>query len=348
MNNQIFISNLAAKTGQISIDDDAIFSFVPQKKTTAIENSNRAISINASNVCEEKEEVNFSANKSMDEMKVFLRDFMVKISEMKLTKIATNTIFGIFKEFVKKMHTLNCEAVQLHPDDDIINVLGATKSCVLSNLHDFDSHDKCRKIIQTSDAYVKPQEVCVGTQIKMKKDKQTHLSLPTQIRPTYQYIPILDTLKKVFSIDETKKLYFEYNWSQKHQCVPGTYVDFCCGQKYKENLLFAEFPDSLQLQLFVDGFEVCDGLKSKAGKHSQIAVYLAVRNMPLDLSYNMDNIFLVALCNSAYLKPEEVDYNNLWQTIVDDCRILEDIGIYLDDGRKLKGISFSFIWHLEF
>lgn len=58
--------------------------------------------------------------------------------------------------------------------------------------------------------------------------------------------------------------------------------------------------------------------------------------MPPELSYNLNNIFLLALCNAAHLKSDEVDYNNLWQVIVDDIRLLEDIGIYLDDGRTLK------------
>lgn len=214
----------------------------------------------------------------------------------------------MFCEFVEKLHIFNCDSVQRNNNDDIVNSLVGTRNFVLNKLHEFDTQYKRQKIVKNSDDHLKSREICIGT------------------------------LRKIFSIEHVKKLYLDYNLNQKHKCIPGTYTDFCCGQKYKANKLFADFPESLQLQLFVDGFEVCDGLKSKAGRHSQIAVYLAIRNMPPELSYNMDNIFLVALCNSTHLKPDEVDYNNLWQAIVDDIRQLEDIGIYLDDGRTLKGI----------
>lgn len=341
MHNQCFIPNLTAKVGQMSMKDDSIFDFMQKVKISAIESSSETISIKNVHVCG-NEQVLFSTNKSLDEMDSFLSDFMAKIIELKLTKIATNTIFGIFREFVEKMHIFNHDSIQLHPNDDIVNVLIGSKKFVLNKLSNFDSQYKCRKIVQNSNDYVKPQEVCIGSQMKMKMDKETNLRLPIQIRPTYQYIPIISTLQKIFANNETKNLYFEYNSSLKHQCIPGIYIDFCCGRKYKENSLFVKFPASLQLQIFVDGFEVCDGLKSKAGKHTQIAVYMAIRNMPYELSHNMDNIFLVALCNSAHLKPDEVDYNNLWHVLVDDIRLLEDVGIYLNDGRKLKGILSGF------
>lgn len=340
MSNQFFISNLTAKVGQMSIEDDSIFNFVRQEKEPTIENISEPISIKSSHACVNNEET-FSTNKSLVAMDKFLCDFMTKIVELKLTKVATNNVFKIFSEFVEKMHTFNSDSIQLHPNDDIVNVLIGTKSFVLNKLSEFDSQYKCRKIIQASDDYVKPQKICIGTQLKMKMDKESNLNLPTQIRPTFQYIPVPCTLKKIFAINDTKNLYYKYNSSLKHRCTPGTYVDYCCGQKYRENSLFTNFPDSLQLQLFIDGFEVCDGLKSKAGKHSQIAVYMAIRNMPLELSYNMSNIFLVALCNSTNLKGDDADYNNLWQAIVNDIRLLEDVGIYLNDGAKLRGDSIG-------
>lgn len=62
---------------------------------------------------------------------------------------------------------------------------------------------------------------------------------------------------------------------------------------------------------------------------------MTIRNMPPEVGYNLDNIFLVAFCNTSYLKIDGVDYNNLWQPIVDDIRLLEDVGIYLNDSRIL-------------
>lgn len=337
MENQFYISNLNAKVDHLSLRDDTIFNFVRKENNTFVETPIE-VSLKPKYVENNDEQIKFSTNKHLDEMNDFLDGFILKINELKLTTPATNTIFKTFCEFVEKLHILNCDSVTRHNDDDIVNVLVSTKSFVLNKLCEFDSQYKRQKIDECSDDHLKLREVCVGTQLKMKNDKENNMKLPIQVRPKFQYFQILDTLRTIFSFQHVKKLYFDYNLNKKHNCIPGVYTDFCCGQKFKDNLLFNEFPESLQLQLFVDGFEVCDGLKSKAGIHSQIAIYLAIRNMPSELSYNLSNIFLVALCNAAHLKSDAVDYNNLWQAIVDDIRQLEDIGIYLDDGRTLKGI----------
>lgn len=337
MDNQFYISNLVSKTKSLSIENNVTRNVVPNIQSPNSHIVEEPFTIEHSHACEDDQTV-FSTNKSLDEMNTFLDIFMKKIFELQLTQVATNTIFSIFRDFVEKMYRLNCESIQRHSTDDIVNVLDGTRKFVVDKIHEFDSKKKCQNKIKSSEDYVKPREVCIGTKIEMKKDKITNLRLPTQTQPTFEYIPILETLKKIFSVETTKNTYFNYNSNRKHTCIPSKYVDFCCGQMHKKNSLFAEFPESLQLQLFIDGFAVCDALKSKALKHIQIAIYLAIRNMPPELGYNLDNIFLVALCNSAHLKSDEVDYNNLWKAIIDDIRSLEDIGIYLNDGRILRGI----------
>lgn len=342
MENQFYVANLNAKVNRIG--DDTIFNYVQKESNTAMENP-IVVSTKPKYVENDNEQMKFSTNKHVDEMNDFLNKFILTISDLKLTKSATDTIFKTICEFVEKLHILNCDSITRHHNDDIVNVLVGTKSLVLNKLHEFDSQYKRRQnVVNLSDDHLMLREVAIGTKMKMKNDKENSVKLPVQIRPTFQYFQILDTLKTIFSIDRIKQLYFDYNLNRKHQCVPGAYTDYCCGQKFKENLLFAEFPESLQLQLFVDAFEVCDGLKSKAGIHSQIAIYLVIRNMPPELSYNLNNIFLIALCNAAHLKSDDVDYNNLWQVIVDDIRQLEDIGIYLNDGRTLKGIFTCLKW----
>lgn len=94
------------------------------------------------------------------------------------------------------MYRLNCESIQRHSTDDIVNVSDGTRKFVVDKIHEFDSKKKCQSKIKSSEDYVKPREVCIGTKIEMKKDKITNLRLPTQTQPTFEYIPILETLKK--------------------------------------------------------------------------------------------------------------------------------------------------------
>lgn len=134
-----------------------------------------------------------------------------------------------------------------------------------------------------------------------------------------------------------KEIYFSYNDEKKHSCQQNIYEDFCCSAMFKRNKLFVEHPNSLQLQIFIDSFEVCDPLKTKANKHTQIGIYFAIRNMPPELAYNQENIHLIALCNVNNLKPSHVDYNDLWERIVQEIRVLETSGITLDNGDILRG-----------
>lgn len=154
-------------------------------------------------------------------------------------------------------------------------------------------------------------------------------------------MPITKTLKSLFRQDHFKKLYFDYNaesTGSKHKCTHDNFEDFCCGHVYKKIDLFKQHPESIQLQLFNDGFEMCDALKSKSNLHSQVAFYFSIRNIPHGLAFNLDNIHLVVLCNANDLKSEQTDYNNIWQLIVDDLSYLENVGIEIGGGVKLKGI----------
>lgn len=150
----------------------------------------------------------------------------------------------------------------------------------------------------------------------------------------------------MFRQKEFKKLYFDYNTEpirSKHVCTEDNFGDFCCGQN---NRLFKNHPESVQIQIFNDGFEMCHALKSKTGLHSQVAFYFAIRNLPHELAFNLDNIHLVVLCNALDLKQEETDYNNIWKLIVDDLLCLEETGIDIGDGVLLKGnaiINTSFM-----
>lgn len=131
--------------------------------------------------------------------------------------------------------------------------------------------------------------------------------------------------------------YYEYNKKSKHICDPQTYKDFCCGNVAKNVDFFKQNPNGLQLQFFVDGFEVCSALKSKTTLHSQVAVYMTIQNMPPRFAYNMSSIFLVCLVNENDLKKNETNYTNLLEPIVKDIQYLETAGINLKNGTNLKG-----------
>lgn len=185
----------------------------------------------------------------------FVCEFATKISNLSLTQKAMNEIFLYVRNLVECVHKFDCSMISNHQHDDPIEVLDLSNKTILNKLRSFDSNYKREKIIQNSNVYVKPNEMCIGTNWKLAKDKTTKRALPVNVRSTCQVVSILDTLGSIFSDSETLQLYCDYNSENstkaKHKCISNEYKDFCCGKVFKQNKLFTDFPNSLQIQFLL-------------------------------------------------------------------------------------------------
>lgn len=243
-------------------------------------------------------------------------------------------------ELLGETHAFNYNSLKnTSCSETVLEVLNAAHKEVVSEIRKYDTEHKRNKIYEANDLYVKSNELAIGTHWEMKRDKNSQKAYPNHVQSAFHYVSITETLKSLFHRKDFRKLYFDYNnitTGKKHRCTEGTFIDFCCGKIYKSNDLFKDHPESIQIQIFTDGFEICNGLKSKTNLHSQVAFYFAIRNLPPELTFNLRNIHLVALCNSNDVTTEHTDYNNIWRTIVNDLRELECAGIEVDRV-KLKG-----------
>lgn len=154
-------------------------------------------------------------------------------------------------------------------------------------------------------------------------------------RSSLQFVPISKSLKALFSNDDYKNTYFEFNSNGRHTCFPGRYEDFCCGSKYKE-IEACQINSTIQIQLYIDDFEMCSPIGSKTRKIC--AVYFTVRNIPLELRSRLNFIYLVALAESNAIKSNGI--NCVMRPIVDDLKQLEDTGIYVDN-QWIKGVLIN-------
>lgn len=270
-----------------------------------------------------------------------LRKFASNIEKLAATHQVKNSIFILVEQLLTDAHIFNWNSIKNTPsiEESVLEVLSAAHDEFLNGFRKFDTRFKREKIYEANELYFKSKEMAIGTHWEIKRDKHSQKVYPNHVQSGLQYVSITDTLKSLFRRDDFKKMYFDYNSAstgQRHICVPGNFRDFCCGKIYKDNDSFKNHPESIQIQIFTDGFEFCDGLKSKANLHSQVAFYFATRNLPQELAFNLRNIHLVAICNSHDIKTEHTDYNNVWSIIVHDLRELESTGIDID-GVKLKG-----------
>lgn len=261
-----------------------------------------------------------------------VESFTRKIAELETTEKVKNGFYNLVEDLLAESHAFKCNLIKqtTGADENILEVLEVAHDTVLNEILKHNTVYKRNKICEKNELYVKPEERAIGTHWATRRDSDMKQIYPLHVQSIFQYVPITKTLQSLFSREDFKKLYFEYNNAStgiKHTCTEGNFKDFCCGDIYKNNDLFRNYPESIQIQLFTDGFEMCNALKSKANLHSQVSFYFAIRNLPHEFAYNLNNIHLVALCNANDLKSEQVDYNNIWKTIVEDLSNLENTGI---------------------
>lgn len=207
---------------------------------------------------------------------------------------------------------------------------------ILNKLKEVSTLRKLKKQIESKPLFVEPEETAVGLKWKKPKvNKQTNIPDHKLVQATFQYVPILKTLNALFSDEVFRSYYIKYNQDEKHKCKEGVYRDFCCGSTCQSKEVFND-PLSIQLQLGIDDFDVCCPLKSKAGVHKVCATYVQIRNLPSEYKSKLNNIYLVALCTTAYLKPKDKSYNHIAERIVKEIRILENDGIECDK-RIIRG-----------
>lgn len=264
---------------------------------------------------------------------------LADMSSLTMKHEERNKMFKHCSEIVQKFSQLTKKMI--HQDNGMspLNVIEAVTTFFCTEIDLFNSRHKREKRIIVNPLYVAPQEKAIGTRIEQKWDKTGHTERPFLIQSTLQMVSIISSLKSFFARPENLNMYF--NFQSEHQCVPGVYKYFCCGDVYKSEEFFQLNKNAIQLQLAIDDVEICDPLGSKNNVHKVCNLYFVIRNIPPRYNSKLNNIFLACLCNVDDLKTEKTDINNILEIIVDEILYLEKTGIILDNGQVLKGTLVS-------
>ena len=165
-------------------------------------------------------------------------------------------------------------------------------------------------------SYVKPVTVHLGH----NADRQAR---------SFQYIPILDTLK-VFVQSNSEFV------SYPNRCENvglTTFRDVHDGSVFKTNELFQS--KALQIILYQDAFEVVNPLGHGRGKHKLVGIYFTLANLAPHNRSSVDHIQVVMLINEKDLK--EFGEEKVYQILIDDLKQLETMGIDVGKEEPLKG-----------
>ncbi|XP_051176569.1 uncharacterized protein LOC127291456 [Leptopilina boulardi] len=144
------------------------------------------------------------------------------------------------------------------------------------------------------------------------------------------YIPIRDVLSKRLSNDKFREL-LEQNSEDKE----GIFRSFKDGSRYKQHPMFSSNPKAVQIKLYYDEVEFCDGLGSRAGGKQKLGfVYSQYGNLPPMHQATWSYIDLVAVIKYSHVK--EFGLSPLSEIIVKDIKEIEN-GIRLPNGDIIYG-----------
>lgn len=265
----------------------------------------------------------------------FIDSFLSDINTIQITHKDKDKIFTLCRALVENIGEMNIDLIVEQSDMTPVGVLKMASNFITNKIGDYASRYKRDKKMNEIQCYIPSQERAIGTRIDMIYNKNKQVEIPTLVQSTLQYIPIISSLRAFLADNETRELYFEHQ--NNHHCKANIYERFCCGTVCRSNDFFRENPHALQIQLSIDDFEICNPLGSKSGLHKVCGIYFVVNNMPKGYNSKLQNIVLVALCNTDDLDTPSTDINSIWAMIVSEIKYLEDVGIDIGNGIRIKG-----------
>lgn len=263
----------------------------------------------------------------------FFATFQSDLLSMNLTEANKDKFYNLSENLVKNFTNLCMSSMNDNNNEILQNCL----SHAVEKLEQNNSTAKRLKQAKSKNTYVPPQETGIGVKWKTISDPRNCLPDSKHVQTTYSYVPIVDTIRALFSNPAFYDMYFEYNENSPHICTPGVYEDFCCGSTSKKHSIFKE-KSTIQLQIGIDDFEPCSDLKSKTGLHKQCAIYFQIRNLPQHIRSKLNNIFVIALVPVLDLNDKSA-FDNVLRKIVAELKIMQT-GIRIGT-RIIKGVLIN-------
>lgn len=278
------------------------------------------------NIFQIHSETNPSAFNELD-MDNFLTEFSHQICAMKMTHEHTSNVFKLCTQFVENIQKFNEHLIKEENGLDVMKALELSSKLINAKLSDFSTTYKRDKQYISNPIYVAPVELGLGVRFNMTTASYSNVAVPRMIQCKSHYMPITSTIISLFRRKDFREAYIKYNESNEQ--MDGIYKNYSSGNNFKSSELFSIYPNSLQIVLATDDFDVCNAVGSKNTLHKLCPVYLSIRNIPPQFSSKLDAISLVSLCYSDDLNTKYTDFNDIWRLIVSHISNIErgiDIG----------------------
>lgn len=194
------------------------------------------------------------------------------------------------------------------------------------------SLDKQIKILKKNFQYIEPQEIFLDSHIGQVAIPNTVDSAPKPVKHSFQYIPIIETMKLLLSHSSV----FDYvNNNVRQPTYNGDLNNFEDGDTFKNHEFFQKYPNSLRILLFIDDLGIVNPLGSKTKPNKLGAVYFIIQNIPEFLQSYFGGIHTLILYKVEDFKVH--GFQPIMQPFLNDLKKLES-----DEGVEviIKGLKY--------
>lgn len=263
---------------------------------------------------------------------------ILDINNFKIKHQDKNKIFEICRAIAEQTIDL---AMYLKTEPNDYGRFGFVKTYITKQIDSASTRKLREKKLKAMSNYVAPEERAIG--IKWKSKKKPTIDLPDHlfVQNKFYYVSIIKTLESIFSSSQFVEMFLNHNNS--HECEPGIYKYFCCGETHTKFDVFRN-KTTVHIQIGINEFEPCCALKSKTGTNKICGIYLQIRNLPIEYLSKLNCIFLVALCKTQDMKSNDGYFDNIAHCIVSDLKNLETGGFLV----KNKGFFKAALTNLCF
>lgn len=181
---------------------------------------------------------------------------------------------------VRKISQYNMQLINDDNEMTTAREIDMSTNAICNKMSEYSTNYKRCKKFESSEMYVAPQQLSLGVRWDMVRKIGATISIPSLLQCKYQYVPITKTIIALFQREDFRSAYLNYNQSNEKNSNHGVYTDFSSGSAFKSNELYKSHPNSLQIEIGIDDFEVCNPLGSKSTLHKICGVYFSIKNMP--------------------------------------------------------------------
>ena len=176
-----------------------------------------------------------------------------------------------------------------------------------------DGKEKCKKVILN--------------QFLISSLYLTEPKIVLQAYDTFQYIPIVESLKMILKNPDNRLALTEKESFNERS---GVYQSFIDGKQYKNSDYFKAYPNALRIIIYEDDVEPCNALSSRAGNNKISALYFKIQNLPRRFNASTKSVFPLIYAKSIDTKKH--GYNKILLPLVEDLKKLEKgVTIYINN-----------------